>query len=84
MIVPITPVTALKGISESVNVLDRISTTIIKAPPNKAHSGIVRLAFLPTNSLTICGTTNPIQDIVPQKQTDIAVNNVEIIMITYR
>ena len=84
MIVPNTPVTALKGISESVNVLDKISTTIMNDPPNKTHNGIVRLVFLPTNNLTMCGTTKPIQDIVPQKQTDIAVNKVEIIMITYR
>ena len=77
MKVPIKPVTALRGISESVNVLDMISTKIINVPPKVTHKGIVLFASLPASKRTMCGMTNPIQDIVPQKQTEIAVKTVD-------
>ena len=81
---PNKPVTALNGISESVNVLDKMSTTIMNVPPKVMHKGIVRLASRPANNLTMCGITKPIQEIVPQKQTEIAVNIVAITMIKPR
>ena len=81
MIVPMKPVIALKGISALVNVLDNISTTIIKPAPKLIHKGIVCLVFLPTNCLTICGITNPTQLIVPQNATDKAVSKVDITII---
>ena len=84
MTVPNKPVTALNGISESVNVLDNTSTKIMKDAPKVIHNGIVRLASLPTSNLTTCGMTNPIQDMVPQKHTDIAVKIVEITMMSAR
>ena len=80
--VPNKPVTALNGISESVNVLDKMSTKTINVPPNVTQSGIVLLASLPANNLTMCGMTKPIQEIVPQKQTEIAVRIVEITIIS--
>lgn len=76
MTVPKRPVTALNGISESVNVLESTSTTTMNVPPKVMQSGIVLFASLPANSLTMCGTTRPIHEMVPQKQTDIAVNTV--------
>ena len=74
---PIKPVTALNGISESVNVLERISTNIVNVPPKVMHKGIVLLASLPASKRTICGITKPIQDMVPQKHTDMAVRTVD-------
>ena len=84
IIVPNKPVTALNGISESVNVLDKISTRTMNVAPKVIHKGIVLFASLPAKSLTMCGITKPIQDIVPQKQTDIAVSKVEITIINMR
>ena len=84
MTVPKSPVTALKGISESVIDLDRTSTNIIKVPPKVIHRGIVLFASLPASNLTICGITNPIQDMVPQKHTEIAVRIVDITIINPR
>ena len=82
MIVPNKPVTADKGISADVKLLDNISTSIIKIPPNVHVNGIVLVVFFPTINLTICGMTNPTQEIVPEKATDVAVNNVAIKIIT--
>ena len=84
MSVPKSPVTALKGISESVNVLDKTSTTIMNVPPKVMHRGMVLFASLPASNLTICGMTKPIQDMVPQKHTDIAVRTVDKTMIKPR
>ena len=53
-------------------------------PPNVIQRGIVLLVLCPTNSRTIWGITNPIQEIVPQKQTEIAVNKVAKPTIKYR
>ena len=51
--VPKRPVTALKGISESVKVLERTSTTIMNVPPKVIHKGIVLFASLPASNLTM-------------------------------
>ncbi len=83
-IVPKSPVTAESGISAAVNVLDRISDTIIKIPPIAMHTGIDFLVFLPTSSLAMCGMTSPIHETVPQKATVIAVSRVDINMMTVR
>ena len=53
MIVPNKPVTALNGISESVNDLDKTSTTIMNVPTKVIHNGMVLLASLPANNLTM-------------------------------
>lgn len=82
--VPSKPVTALSGISESVNVLERISTKTINVPPKVMQRGIVLLASLPASNRTMCGITKPIHEIVPQKQTDIAVRIVDITIISPR
>ena len=74
--VPNKPVTALKGISESVNVRDKISTKIMNVPPIVMQRGMVLFASLPASNLTMCGMTKPIQEMVPQKHTDMAVNTV--------
>ena len=84
MTVPNNPVTALNGISESVNVLERISTAIMNVPPNVTHNGIVLFASLPTNRRTMWGMIKPTQEIVPQKQTDIAVKTVDRTIINIR
>ena len=68
MSVPNNPVTALNGISESVKDLDKTSTTIMNVPPKVTHNGIVLLASLPANNLTICGMTKPIHEMVPQNK----------------
>ena len=77
MTVPNNPVTALNGISESVNVLERISTAIMNVPPKVTHKGIVLFASLPTSNLTMWGMIKPTQEIVPQKQTEMAVRTVD-------
>ena len=74
--VPNKPVTALNGISESVNDLDKMSVKIMNEPPKVIQSGIVLFVLCPTINLTMCGITRPIHEMVPQKQTDIAVSNV--------
>lgn len=84
IIVPKKPVTADKGISAPVKLLENISVTTIKDAPKTIVSGMVRCVFLPTNSLTICGTTKPIQLIVPEKATELAVSKVAINIITMR
>ena len=76
--VPNMPVTALKGISDLVNVRARISTAIIKTPPKVMQRGIDLLVSLPTISLTICGITKPIQLTTPLNATEVAVNSVAI------
>ena len=73
-------VVALKGISESVKVREIMSQTIIKQEPIVKQSGIEYLVFLPIINLVMCGTTRPTQAIFPQKQTEIAVNRVAIII----
>ena len=55
--VPNKPVTALNGISESVNDLDKMSVRIINEPPNVIQSGMVLFVLCPTINLTICGIT---------------------------
>ena len=82
MIVPNKPVTADNGISADVKLLDNISTNIMNMPPNVHVKGIVLVVFFPTNNLTICGMTNPTQEIVPENATDVAVNKVAINIIT--
>ena len=78
--VPNKPVTALKGISESVNDLDKMSVRITKDPPKVMQRGMVLFVLCPTIRRTICGMTKPIQEIVPQKQTEMAVSKVAIPM----
>ena len=74
--VPNSPVTADTGNSCEVKVLEKISTSIINIPPKVIHRGIGHLVSLPTISLTKCGTTSPIQLIVPENATLDAVNSV--------
>lgn len=74
MTVPNNPVIAERGISDAVNVLDNISANIINIEPKSIDIGSVTLESLPTISLTIWGITNPIQLIVPAKETELAVS----------
>ena len=53
IIVPIKPVTALNGISESVKDLENISVIIMNVAPNVTHNGMVLFASLPANNRTI-------------------------------
>ena len=67
-IVPKNPVIADIGISAAVNERQSISEIIINDAPNVIDRGIVFVVSRPTQSLTICGITSPIQLIVPEKQ----------------
>ena len=81
IIVPKNPVIAEIGISAAVNERQIISEIIINDAPNVIDRGIVFVVSRPTQSLTICGITRPIQLIVPAKATELAVNRVAIIII---
>jgi hypothetical protein len=50
--VPKNPVTADKGISDAVKLLEIISQIIVNVAPNNIVSGIVFFASLPTNKRT--------------------------------
>ena len=75
-IVPKNPVIAEIGISAAVNERQSISEIIINDAPNVIESGIVFVVSRPTQSLTICGITRPIQLIVPANATELAVKSV--------
>ena len=77
-IVPKKPVIAEIGISAAVNERQSISDIIINDAPNVIDRGIVFVVSRPTQSLTICGITSPIQLIVPANATELAVKSVAI------
>ncbi len=70
------------GISDDVNVLEKMSAIIMKMAPNRMVKGIVCLVFFPTKARMMWGTTNPIQPMTPAKATLVAVMNVATTMIS--
>lgn len=82
--VPKNPVTAERGISDAVNVLEIMSQIIANAAPNKIVSGMVFRASRPTQMRAIWGTTKPIHPTIPLYATDAAVSSVAVRIIRLR
>ena len=74
--VPKKPVTTLNGISVLVKLREIMSTTTMKIAPTRIVKGMVFFVFLPTISLEMCGTIKPIQPIIPEIATVLAVSKV--------
>jgi hypothetical protein len=58
------------GISKSVIVRDKVSTTRRKEPPNANETGMALVLSGPTMIRTMCGTARPTMPIIPETATE--------------
>lgn len=78
------PVSMLRGISEVMAALDRVSMTSRKRAPRRAETGSILWLFGPTMSREKWGITSPTQPMVPETHTEQAVMTVAEKMTAYR